>query len=234
VAINPSSTRELDIDTIIRLAYQSAGLANAGETTTAPGFSAKRAMAADFLDVLMKSMQAGAVIARHVVLETVNVVALTSSYALSSSTLSLDGDAMFKEAGEDVETVVKPMDLESYQAISDKLSDGPPSRYYHQRTATQALILWPVPDQSGTLTVQAHKLVADANVVSYTPDLERHWLDWLTLALAHKLAMASSLPIADKAYLRDQAKEALKTAKQYSQSHVSFSFVLDHRTGWTR
>lgn len=234
MTINPSSTRELDIAAIIRRAYQFAGLMTAQESLTAPDWTARAEMGADFLGMIMNAMQPGAVIARHVVFTTIAVVAGTASYAAPASVLSYVGHGMFKETGEDTELAVVPMSREDYQLITDKTISGRPNRYYLHRTATtQTLYLDPLPDAAGTLTMQTHQLVADSNVTSYTPDLERHWDLWLVYELAHLLAGANTLPVEERAYLRGLATAELEKCRGYSKQNLPVIARIGHRTQWS-
>lgn len=231
MAINPSSTRSFTIATVIRRAYQLSGLMNAIESTADPAWAAKAEMAADFLDMGLKSMQAAGILEKHVALTTLAITGGTATYAVPATVMGLLGNAMWAETGDDTQTPVVPIDREAYQAITNKTSDGEPSRYWYDRYLQQ-VSLWPVPQQSGSLVVQGHRLIADGDLTQYDVELERHWTEYLVFDLAYKLCLANSLPLDRCSYLRVRASELLTDAQGYSKSSEPFFLYNAHRTGW--
>lgn len=235
MTVNPSSTNEFTISSVIRLAYLTAGLMSPNESLSSPDWTARAGVAAEFLELITKSLQPGAIIARHVTFTTVSMVAGTGSYSVPASVLTYVGTAMFKETGTDTETPVQPMTRDDYQLISDKTVDGVPARYYlHRMATTQLLYIDPIPDTAGTLTLQTHQLVADSTTTSYTPDLERHWTDWLVYELAHRLAMSNTLPLPECSRLRGLAEIELSKCKAYSKQTLPVYAQVGHSTGWGR
>ncbi len=234
MTISASRINELNIQTIIQRAYQVTGLMNANETAGDPNWAAKFAMAADFLDVELKGLQANAVISRHRIFHTVPVVAGTRTYTIAAASSILDfvGQGMFKVTGSDIETPVSPIDQDVYQSIPDKLSTGTPVSFYFQRGDTSIVYLWPVPTDSGTLTIVAHQLIADGTDQSKTVDLERHWTKYLIYQLAHWLSLSNNLPIATIGKFESLAEKQFKVAKGYSQSGIPGQIYVSHRTGW--
>ena len=235
MTINPSSTAEFDIAGVIRMAYRLAGLMSPNESLSAPDWTARSAMAAEFIETITKSLQPGAIIARHVSFTTIAIVAGTGSYTVPSNVLTYIGNGAFKETGEDIESPVSPIDREAYQALADKTTSGLPRIYYlHRMAATQTLYVFPVPEQSGTLTMQTHRLIADSNVTSYTPDLERHWTMWLVYELAHLLSMANSIPLPECSRLRGLAEIEFDKCKGYSKQSEPVMVRMGHGVGWGR
>lgn len=233
MTVNPSSTNEFSISDVITMAYQVTGLMSPNESLSSPDWTARAGMAARFLETITKSLQPGAIIARHVTFTNVAIVASTASYNVPANVLTYVGTGMFKETGEDVQSPVLPMEREDYQAIADKTAEGWPSRYFlHRIGGTQLLYIDPVPSVGGTLTLQTHQLIADSNVTSYTPDLERHWTMWLVYELGHVLAMSNSLPVAEASRLRGLADMEFSKAKGYSKQQLPVTATVGHRTQW--
>jgi hypothetical protein len=233
MTVNPSSTNEFVISDVIEMAYRVAGLMSPNESLSAPDWSARGSVAAKFLEGITKSLQPGGIIARHVVFSPVSIVAGTTGYSVPTSVLTYVGNGAFKETGVDTESPVTPIDRESYQALVDKTTEGWPSMFYlHRTSGTQTLYVFPVPSVSGTLTMQAHQLIADSNVTSYTPDLERHWTMWLVYELAHLLAMSNSLPLPECSRLRGLSEIELEKCKGYSKQSVPVTVRVSHGTGW--
>lgn len=233
MAINPSSTRTFDIATIIRRAYQIAGLMNAVESTADPKWAANAEMAADFLDMGLKSLQSASIIEKHVALETTTITGGTGGYAVNTNVLGVLGNCMYATTGSDTQIPVVPIDREAWQAITVKTTTGVPARYWFDRYNRQ-INLWPVPMDNGTLTVQVHRLIADGNTTSYDVELERHWTEYLVFDLAYKLSMANSLPLERVAFLKAQASDTRKAVDGYSKASEPTWFYCTHRTGWNR
>lgn len=233
MTINPASTRVFSIATIIRRAYQLAGLMNASESTADPTWTAKAEMAADLLDMGLKRMQASSILEKHVARTTIAITGGTATYAVASTTIALLGNAMFAETGDTVESPVQPMDRDAYQGITDKTSEGHPSRFWFDRYNNQ-ISLWPVPDANGSLVVQSHRLIADGDLSQYDVELERHWTEHLVFDLAYKLCLANSLPLDRCNYLRVRAAELLTEAAGYSKSSEPFYLYNTHGTNWRR
>jgi hypothetical protein len=208
---------------------------DASQGTDSAGWTAKSAMARDFLESDVESLQAAGIIVRAVDFYDLTLTNGTNPYTASSSTLDLLGDAQYLESGEtDGWLPVTQMGREEYVAISHKATAGRPSRYYPHRAASLLIYLWPVPDADnlGTVRFQRHKLLASSTDGAATMDLERHWTEYLIWSLAHKLAMASSLPVDRCGYMRAQAEREFKRAQAYSRQRTGGQLHIIHRTGW--
>lgn len=233
MAISTSRTRVFSIATIIRRAYQLTGLMNAIESTADPTWTAKAEMAADFLDMGLKAMQANSILEKHVYRPTIAITGGTASYTIDSTILAVMGNAMYAVTGDDTEIPVVPTTREDYQAITQKTTDGVPARYWFDRYNNQ-IFLWPVPQDNGTLTIQAHRLIADGEDTANDVELERHWTEYLVFDLAYKLSLSNGLPLDRTSFFRVRANELLEAAQGYSKSSEPTFMVCTHRTGWSR
>ena len=234
MTVNSTSTRELDINRLVMLAIQKAGLLPAGAPRTGIQWDNLSAQARDFLELEVDYLQAQGALSRAVELYDIQLVAGTASYALPATTFSVGGDAMYAAPGEATQTVVGQIDRARYQLISDKTSQGAPTMYYAEAHATITLFLWTVPDAAGTLTVQRHRLLGDNNDGSKTLDLERHWAKYIVNAVAHEMAQAAGADNAKLGYLRSERSMALETSKVAGGQNTGDQIFVDHRTGWTR
>lgn len=236
MTISSTTSVELSIDTLVRRAYQLAGLMDAVQGPSSPNWSARAAMARDFMEMDLAALQAEGIMVREVDRYALTITGVDGAnpYSLPANTLDVIGDAMFTKSGETVETPVMMRSREEYHALSNKTAAGRPTLYYPERGATVRIYLWPVPsaDNAGTLTVQRRKLIATSTDGSATLDLERLWTSYVVWSLAHKLANAAGLPPADRGYLRSQAERELAKAKLYSRQRAPNQMYLDHRTGW--
>lgn len=235
MTISSSRTRELDINTIVKRAMQLGGLMEPGASTSDPLYGPKRELAMDLLDTICKSLQNEAVIDRHVLRATVAVVGgVSTPLTLSTSAMTLLGKAMYVVTGEVYETPVRILSIDEYHVIGDKTIQARPSTGYFARQPTPTLTLWPVPEDSGTLTYEYHTLVADVSVSTDTLDFERHWEQFFIWELAHQLLFSSGIGLERVSYARSQAQAKLETAKAYSRSPQDLRFRVTHKTPWTR
>lgn len=234
MTVNSTTTRELPISTIVLRAYQLASLAPPQQATSGAEWDAKAAMARDFLETEIDALQAEGVFARSVDFYDLSVSDGTASYTLPSTTLDLVYDGMYlPDSATTGETPVRPASREEYHALSDKTAEGRPHMYYLHRQATLTVYLYPVPNEAATITFQRHRLLADNDDGSATLDLQRYWTDYVTWALAHKLAVAAGLPVNRCGYIRSQADYKLERAKSYAHQNPNNQMVVTHRTPWS-
>jgi hypothetical protein len=232
MTVNESSTREFDIDRIVMLAIQTAGVLPPGAPRSGRQWDNLSAQARDFLEINVDHMQTLGSFARAIELYDVQATAQVDSYDLPSTTLIVVGDAQFSSTADTGSTFVRQIGREEYVAIADKTSTGRPSVFYSQMHATTTLFLWPVPDVDGTLLIQRGRLLADNDDGSLTVDLERHWTKFVLYDLAHSLAMANSVNPIRCQQLRMQADAALGPSKRLATSKGPGRAVLYHPTGW--
>lgn len=234
MTVNATSTRQLDIDAIIRRSYQFAGLMEAQQGPGTPQWAAKAAMAQDFLEMEVDALQAEAVFSWDTAYYEVTVVAGTATYVLPTDTMDVIGNGMFALTDEDTQTQARALLRDEYLSLSAKEAEGRPFAFYTDRVSGFTLHLWPVPDAGGTLTIQRRRLLGDFNDRSKTADLERFWVKYLWCILAHHLAVASSREVPFCGYLRSVANDALKVAKAYTRQRPPTQMRMAHQTGWSR
>jgi hypothetical protein len=229
-----SSTRELDIDRIVMLAVQTAGVLPAGAPRSGRQWENLSAQARDFLEINIDHMQALGSFARSIELYDVVTEDGVVNYDLPSTTLIVVGDGQYSSTLDGGSTYVRQVTREEYMGIADKESKGRPSIFYSQMHATTTLFLWPIPDTNGVLEIQRSRLLADNDDGSATVDLERHWMKFVLYDLAHAVAVANSVNPIRCGYLRQQADLALGPSKRLATSKGPGRAVLSHPTGWRR
>lgn len=228
MTVSASTTKEIDIKTLIWRAFNLAGLMGELEPADGVQWSARSSMAREFLDMILDGLQAEGIFARHVDRYDVTVIAGTTSYAMPNTTLEIFGDATFIETGETVSTVVTQIPRDRYMVISDKTAQGHPSLYYVEKGQVISVYLWPVPDAAGSLSVQRQRLMSDADDLAATVDMERHWVPYLMWELAHHLATAAGLSEARLSYLNARAKDNLEIARRRSFQSSDFQMIVAH------
>lgn len=234
MTVNTTSTRELDIDRLVMLAIQTAGVLPAGAPRSGRQWDNLAAQARDFLEINVDHMQVLGSFARSIEMYDVDIVADTADYDLPNTTLVVVGDAQFSSDDDTGSTFVRQVTREEYMGITDKTSTGRPCIFYAQMHATTTLFLWPIPDVAGTLEIQRSRLLGDNDDGSKTPDLERHWMKFVLYDLAHSIAVANSVAPSKCGYLRSQAERALEPSKRQATSKGPGRMVLNHKTGWSR
>lgn len=235
MTVSASSTRELDINRICKLALQAAGLLPAGAPMSGVQWEKLSGQARDFLEVELDALQAEGVVARAVEFYDVTLVAGTTTYALPGTTVSVIGDAMFLKTGETSgETLVRSVDRTRYHELSDKVAQGTPTLMFVETHAVFTLYLWPVPSDAGTLRIQRQRLLADASDGTKTVDLERYWVKYMVMATAHMLALSNGIDPSKVGYLNSKAGQLLNVAKARSGNATPGQVEYTHSTGWTR
>lgn len=231
MAVNATDTRELNIGRLIQVAYQQAGLLdlNMGLTTEMEVFGQ------DKLEIITDALVTEGAFVRNVDFYDLTTVASTSEYTLPSNMLDLLDTASYQPAsGSGSETVLKKISRDEWIRIGNKTSTGRPNLYYAHRKAVPLQVrLWPVPDEAGTVKFQYHKLSADSNDSTKTPDAGRHWNDYFVFRMAHDMVLAAGLPIQRVGYFWSKAERALQKAKDYSNELVIDQIVHGHTSGYT-
>lgn len=239
MTVGTTRTRRLTIDNIVLAAYRLAGLLNVHQGTN----QAQRDAAYTLLETIVDENQIYGLYARDIVFELVELEADVTSYALATDTFDVIGDGMYIPASvadierAEGETVVKQIDRDEWQKLSSKGAESSvPTLLYVDRTNDEAVQIkvWPVPTEAGHIRIQSHRLAADNFEGEKTPDLERHWNQFLIWELGHQLAMSNSVTITTIAHLSQTAQAKLLMARSYANPRGSQQAWVDHRTPWSR
>ncbi len=226
-----SATRvfELDINTIIRQAFRTAALANE-HTVLSPE---KIGDAKEKLEFILDELSTEGLLDRMVTTETVTLVDGTDTYSLAASTLDVIGIATMPEA-----MVLGATTREEMLVLRQTASEGPPSNYYVDRSTTPLSVqLWPTPganEDTVLLTFQVHRLRADSQTGSDTPDVERYFARYLIYALGHELALSGGRDPSACGYLRSRAEESLEKCKPQAKRRGPGRVQLISPTQWSR
>jgi hypothetical protein len=135
------------------------------------------------------------------------------------------------------ETLVKQINREEWQRLSNKGADSRPSMFFPLRTNDFVVRLWPVPgatEVGGQVRFQMQQYTADAFEGGKDVDLRPYWHRYLVFQLAHDLAVANSLPVDRLSYLRKVASELKDKARMFANPHGSNYIYMDHDTSWSR
>lgn len=232
MTVASTSTRELDITTLLQRAYQLATMMPIEQGASGAQWEARAAFGRDMLEMTVDNLQAEGLLTRDVETYDVTLTDGTAAYTLPATTIRVVGNAMYQSASGQPWFPVRAMDREEFLAIADKTSEGSPTRYYQARTGTVVLNLWQIPDTTGaTLRVQRQKLLADNNVGTATVDLERSWSKYLLWELAHHFAVSGGIEVQRCGYLHSKATDILKVCKRTTSQSLPSQMVLDHDGG---
>lgn len=230
--------RELDITRLVLRSYNLAGLMAPEQGTSGPTWDRRASLAKDFLQAILDELGACGVFARSIRMETLTLTAGTFTYDLPDEDIDVLGDGAYISASEtDItkassETPVLQKDRETWQRLGAKSGSSRPTIFWVNRVATPIqVVVWPIPDEAGTIRFQSQRLSADVTSGTATVDLQRFWTEYLVWQLAHHLAVSAN-KLEHGGYCAQQAM-MYKTRAQGAANQNTPSFVrLDHRTGW--
>jgi hypothetical protein len=239
MTVSTSVGRQRTVGQIVKLAYQSVGLLHASQLPD----TSDRELGRQLLESILDTLQAYGPMARAVSLYNLAVVADTYRYDLPAYAIETIGDgAWIDHTVTDLtrapsETSLKRISRESWQSLSTKAATSSrPSMYYTRMdTDPKQAWLWPIPSESGTVRLQIHRALADADADAASVDLENYWTEYLIAALAAALASAKSLPEATIARKRDEAQGRdgkgglLQLARAMAAQDMPNQIALDHR-----
>jgi hypothetical protein len=234
-----------DINLIVSTSYKLAGLVEVNQGEGSPEWTAKATLGRTLLDMILDGLQAEGVAARTVIFRNVTLVAGTFEYTMQSDILDVVGDAMYIDPAQVAidptkaqgETLVKQINRDEWQRLSNKGAEARPNMYFPLRTNDFVVRLWPVPGASeagGQIRFQMQQYTADAFDGTKDVDLRPFWHRYLSYELATDLSVANSLPVERISLLRKQAKELKEKARAFANQHGSNFIHIQHDTGWQR
>lgn len=222
-----TSTRELDINTLVLTAYQYAGVINEMATADGPQWLAKAAYGRRHLELIVDSLAADGIYERSIQFYDLDVTAGSVTTELPTDTVDVLDVSMLVQTGYDVPLTALPR--EGYQAISTKDQTGTPQKVYVERGVPMLLYLWPVPEADCTIRLQRQRLTYDNSSGGATVDLERYWMDYLLHELAYRVAMSNGIVVQRCQMLEAKARDAKGRAQGKSGSQLPNRIVVDHR-----
>ena len=241
MTVATSATAELSLKRIAVHAYRLAGLMAIEQEPTGLQWEQRATHGLETLETIIKGLEAEGRLVRARRFYELTLVADQSDYDLPEDIMDVYGDAMFIMAGETTqtatyETVVRQMDQDTWQRLGTRASTGRPTQYFAYRGSGSVQVrLWLKPDSDnlGTIRFQAYYLLANATSGAATPDLERHWAEYLITALASRLAMAAG-KLDVYGALKGESNSILERAKRYSRQRTNNQVMVAHRGGYRR
>lgn len=238
MTVSSSAGRQRTIGEVIRNAYRYAGLLSPQQDPTADEMVWGQQLLQNTIDRLGAISE---LLARAVVFHDLAIVAGTYRYNLPATTIDAVGDGMWFDS-----TVVNPTQAasetpvariarERWHSIASKDADGIPRMFmvYRASDIVQAWV-WPVPSEAGTVRLQLHRELADADVTTATLDVENFWIGYINADLARQLAESASLNRAKINALTAEAEMEIRRAKGRGSQGMPNQFTLNHKTGWHR
>ena len=230
MATSSTSSFEATRGTIIRRAFQLAGMLEASQATEGNDIS----MAADFLQMDLLSLVSDSTAPTWVTRTTLALVASTAAYTLTDCLdVVIDGNnaAGMHVPSSGSETMIQAMARADYQAISNKTSSGVPSMVFIERLATVTATFWPVPSAAATFRYSSLRWPRDSDTDARTLDLSKRWQKAITYSLAHQLALAKSAPLDRVQYLERLAEQYKARARESDVEHVHGQLFVGRNYG---
>lgn len=198
-----STTFQLNADAFTKQALQLCGLITLGRQ---PNYSMLQD-ARDMFSTMLKSLQSRGVTLTQAVASTLTLTAGTASYSLPADVIDVEFPTTVQITGSDTETWVEKMIYADWRVISDKTTQGTPTRAYVEKLSTCTVKFWSVPEQGYTWNYRAIKLLPDMSSGSTEPGLTQRWMAALVWRLAYWLAHAYNLPMQKRIELKNVADE---------------------------
>ena len=216
-----NSTFNPSVDMVLRQALQLAGVLALGQEPSATTLSHAR----DMLNVTLKSMSIFVVPLVQLERATGTLTVGSVSFTTPADTLDIDFPMMISSPGSTSEFEVISATYAEYQMLSNKTSTGTPNLCYVERLADVKLYFWPVPNQAYTLKYRRQRLIRDADSGT-TMDLAPVWFDAVVYSMAHKMALANSIPLDTVMYLEKLAERYVLGARQDEHEGGGINFTL--------
>lgn len=198
-----STTFQLNADGFTKQALQLCGLLRLGASPSPQLLADAR----DLLTVMLKTLQARGVTLTQAVRRTLTLTQGTSSYALGTDVIDVEGPTTIQASGSNDETWVEKATYSDWRVISNKSTQGIPTRFYAEKLSSVSVIFWEIPNATYTWNYRAVVLLPDMSSGSVTPELTQRWMGALVWRFAYWLAHANSLPAQKRRELKDEAEQ---------------------------
>ncbi len=237
MTIATTNTQDFEVDELLKLAAQTAGLMSLEQAATGDQWNARAAAGRNHLDLILKKLPAGCPFTRNVERYTITLAvgdgAVGQELSLPVDTIGVLGMGMYQETTDASETQVRQVSREEWQESNDKNHDpATPTRMWIEKGAVvKILLLPPAGTAAATLRIMRERLLADARPGDRTLDVERHWLDFLHFEVAARYALTTGQMNKYQA-CRNEANAQLLEIKAASSSKTLMSMDFDHETGW--
>lgn len=169
----------------------------------------------------------------QVALVSTPLIANQSTYNVDANVVViLDAYVATTSGASTIDRLILPISRTEYASYPNKQQAGYPTTYWHDRTLSPTVTLWPIPDGTQTsFNYYVLRQIQDSNFSNgQNVDIPYLWLKAFAYALACELAAVWSpeklvylAPIADKAYATAAATN-VETAQQYISPMVSSYF----------
>ena len=159
---------------------------------------------------------------------TIPLIDGTSTYNLPADTVDLMEVHLRTGSGSaQMDRVIERTSLTNYANIPNKNLEGRPQQVLIDRVGTPRVILWPIPDATGTYTLVYWRLrrIQDAGTGVHTMDIPFRFLPALVAGLAYYLALKVPGGLARLAELKMQYDDAFYMAAEEDREKASVRFV---------
>lgn len=237
MTVSANASLNYQRDQLITMACRLAGVWPSSQDASDAQSADDVSMAADFMNLELKALQAEGTGLRFVERTTLALVASQAEYSLASTTIDVEigpndqAGTIINSSGQ--ETVVTAMSAADYLDITDKttaVTDVPTRVYIDNGGETLTAVFWPVPDATSvTWRYQRVRLVTDMDSGSVTLDLQRRWMQYVAYAVASQVALAKSIALDKVNYLRQQADAMKERCKATDNERPKARFRMAHK-----
>lgn len=148
-------------------------------------------------------------------LQTLALVSGTASYTVSANTVMIL-DLYVRYGDPSTDRYLMPVSRTEYASFPDKDNEAFPNVYWYDRTISQTVTFYPVPDDNGPYTAYYYS-VRQTQDIDYTsgqnPEVPYRFYDAYCAGLAWKLSEHYAPQLEDKMFTRYQRAWSIATAQ---------------------
>jgi hypothetical protein len=242
VSISTVPASRVSTNALILLAFKRAGIVPIEARLSGANMVPKLEHGRQVLDLIMDSLATEGFVARTAGFYDLPMLGGEPYYSLPDDILDVHGDCMFVPSDNpdtkftSGELVCKMIDQMTWSTLTTKgsVSTRPQLYCVFRHGATVNLRFWPVPSEAGVMRLRTTRLFGGAGDGQKSVDLERFWYDCLVWQMAYYLAVDSSMPPDQIAFLAGVAESKKKQCVQFSGEHTaSIQAVVDYQTPWS-
>lgn len=138
----------------------------------------------------------------------------------------IDGEAIYWRSAAGDDTPITLFSRAEYAQLSNKTTEGKIVQgFYDPQLVNGVLRLWPTPDNAtDVLRFWYERVLEDFDAAANTPDFAIEWGEALIYGLADGLAPSARTPIAERQWIKAEAREKLAIAMGYDRETASTFF----------
>lgn len=227
MAVSGTNTFTVTRNDVIDAALRVLGVIGLGETPTSEDYT----NCSQALNILIKAWAKKGYPLHTTSTQTINLVASTASYNLTTRPVRIFGAYL-----RDTSNIDRPLQLisnQEYDDLANKTTTGTPNQiYYDNQLSAGTVYVYPAPDATSadyTIYVECQRMFYDMSASTDNFDFPQEWFQALKWGLAAEVAAEYGVSIELLPMYEEKARALATDAFDFSVEEPSVYFKMEYR-----